>query len=111
MPVDPRFLECRFHRRLAWKEDNEGRVVVFKPRFGEGKLGRWLASALRLPDYRIRLDEMGTLVWKLCDRKATASQIAERMRRRFSGKVEPAEDRLYDFIMQLKRAGMIEIEV
>lgn len=95
-------------RRLPWKEDEKG-VVVFRPRFGERKLGRWLKEKLNLCDYRIRLDEIGTLVWKACDGETTTSQIVERMREEFGEKAEPAEDRLHDFILKMKQARLIEI--
>jgi hypothetical protein len=108
--VESRFLEWRFLRRLQWKEDETGRVLVFRPRFGEVKLGQWFRDTLKLSDYRIRLDEIGTLVWKACDGETTAAQIVERMRREFGDAVEPAEERLHNFILKMKRARLIEIE-
>ena len=107
MKVDPRFLECRLLRRLEWTEDVAGRVVVFRPRLGEGKWGRWLTAKLKVSDYRIQLDEIGTLVWKACDGQTTAGQIVQYMREEFGEKVEPAEDRLHDFALQMGRARLI----
>lgn len=109
MPVDPRFLRCRFQRKLDWSEVDEQTVIVYRPRFGESHFGRWLASTLKLSDYRIRLDSIGSLVWKRCDGATIASSIVEEMRHQFGGRVEPAEDRLYDFVIQMRKAGMIEI--
>jgi hypothetical protein len=111
MGTGPRFLEYRFQRRLQWKEVEDGRVVVLRPRFGEGKAGRWLESILGLSPYRIRLDEIGTVVWKNCDGKIPARKIAEKLRNEFGDKVEPAEDRLQDFVTQMSRARMIEVSV
>jgi hypothetical protein len=111
MSVDQRSLQYRFHRRLEWKEAEDGRVVVFRPRFGEGKVGRWLESLLGLSPYRIRLDEIGTLVWKNCDGQLSAQEIAEKLRERFGDKVEPAEDRLQQFITQLIHARMIQVDM
>lgn len=109
MPVDPRFLRCRFQKRLDWSEVDQKTIIVYRPRFGEGRFGKWLTSTLNLSDYRIRLDSIGSLVWKHCDGDNDAATIIEEMRRQFGEQVEPAEDRLYDFVMQMKKARMIEI--
>ena len=111
MAADPRFLQCSFRRRLAWKEAEDGRILVFRPRLGEGKLGKWLESLLGLAPYRIRLDEIGTLVWKNCDGNTSAQQMADQLRSKFGEKVEPAEDRLQHFITQMNRSRMIEVNI
>ncbi len=109
MNVEPQFLNSRFLRRLQWREDENGRVVVLRPRLGESKWGQWLTAKLQLSDYRIRLDEIGTLVWKACDGETTAAQIVGQMRTRFGEKVEPAEDRLRHFALKMGRARLIQI--
>lgn len=111
MPVKPWFPSCRLVRRLEWTEAEDGRILVFRPRFGESALGRKFASWLGLSDYRIRLDEIGTLVWKQCDGRRPASQIADALRKQFGERIEPAEDRLQTFVFQMSRARMIAIEV
>lgn len=110
MPADPRFLHCSFRRRLAWKEAEDGRAVVLRPRLGEGRLGKWLESLLGLTPYRIRLDEIGTLVWRNCDGKTSAREIAIQLQGKFGEKVEPAEERLQHFITQMNRSRMIEVD-
>ncbi|HLV01115.1 MAG TPA: PqqD family protein [Acidobacteriota bacterium] len=109
MPVDRRFLTCRFQRKLEWQELDQKTTIVYRPRFGKNRFGKWLAATLRLSDYRIRLDAIGTLVWKHCDGNTQAATIIESMRYRFGEQVEPAEDRLYDFVMQMRKARMIDI--
>ena len=111
MTVDPKFLRYRFRRCLEWKETDDGKTVVFRPRFGQGKVGRWLETTLGLSPYRIRLDEIGTLVWKNCDGKIAAQEIANQLREQFGDKVEPAEDRLQQFITQMIRARMIQADI
>ena len=109
MQCDPRFLHCRFDKRLKWREAEDGRVIVLRPRFGEGRLGSWLASLLGMSPYRIRLDDIGSLVWRNCDGKTPAGEIASQLREAFGEAVEPAEDRLHNFITQMSRARMIDI--
>lgn len=107
--ADMKFLDYRFRRRLEWDTAEDGRTVVLRPRFGEGRFGRWLESRLGLTPYRIRLDEIGTLVWQNCDGTVSARELAAKLRRTFGTKVEPAEDRLQHFISQMTRARMIEV--
>ena len=107
--IDPRFLRCRFQRRLKWNEEETGRVIVYRPRFGESPAARWLTGRLRLSDYRIRLDEIGSAVWKDCDGITKAREIVAHMRLRFGKRIEPAEERLYRFVGQMQRARMIEV--
>lgn len=110
MTADPKLLRCCLSRRLEWREAEDGRAVVFRPRFGEGRFARWLESLFGLSPYLIRLDDIGTTVWKHCDGKASVQEIAELLRERFGDRVEPAEDRLQDFITQMQRARMIRVK-
>ena len=104
------FLECRPVHRLAWVEEDQ-RVIVLRPRLGESRLGVKIARTLGFPDYRVRLDDIGTAVWKWCDGESTAAQIADRMREAFGARIEPAEERLQSFLLQMTRARLIEIRV
>ena len=97
-------------RCLEWGEDKEGKVVLLRPKLGSGCLGRWMSLQLQNPFYRIRLDEVGTLVWQCCDGQTKLAEIVTRMRQRFGAQVEPVEERLFQFIGQLHRAKLIEIE-
>ena len=101
------FMGDRFLRRFEWRELEDGRVVVLRPRFGEGRVARRVAELFHVSDYRIRLDEIGTTVWQLCDGTTTGREIAEELRSQFGDRVEPAEDRLQRFITQMLRARMI----
>lgn len=66
-----------------------------------------MAGWLGLGDYRIRLDELGTLVWRHCDGRHSAPEIAHLLRERFGARVEPAEGRLQRFLMQMHQAKMV----
>ncbi len=104
------FLDCRPVRRLDWHEEDH-RAIVIRPRLGESKLGKKLAHLLGFSDYRIRLDDIGTAVWKWCDGESTAAEIARKMEEQFGSRVEPSEELLQTFILQMSRARMIEIRV
>lgn len=111
MTVDAeRFWSARPRRRLAWREADDGRCIILRPRLGDTRLGHWLAARLPNPYYRIRLDEIGTFVWKACDGETSLADIAERMRRRFGPDVEPAEARLGRFVQTMLRSRLLTTE-
>ncbi len=105
--IDPRFFSARPRRALRWEEDSEGRAVLFRPKLSDGKWGRWLTRRLGIRDYRIRLDEIGTLVWKSCDGETPLRRIVAQLRQQFGPRIEPAEDRVHDFVRQLMRSRLI----
>ena len=96
-------------RRFDWSQDDDGRSVVLRPKLGEGRVGRWLAAYLGDPYYRIRLDELGTFVWKACDGQTPLTVIAERMRDEFGDRVEPTRERLGRFVQKMLQGRMIAV--
>ena len=103
------FWNSRPRRRLDWREADDGRCIVLRSRFGEGRIGRWLASKLGDSFYRIRLDEVGTFIWRACDGETPLAEIAGRLREAFGERVEPAEERLARFVQSMLRSRMIDV--
>ena len=103
------FWNARPRRRLDWRELDDGRCIVLRPRLGEGRIGRWLASKLGNPCYRIRLDDVGSFIWRACDGETPLTEIAGRLRAGFGERVEPAEERLARFIQSMLRSRMISV--
>ena len=103
------FWNARPRRRLDWHELGDGHCVVLRPRLGEGRIGRWLASKLGHSFYRIRLDDVGTFVWKAFDGETPLTELAGRLRAEFGARVEPAEERLARFVQSMLRSRMIDV--
>ena len=103
------FSTVRPRRLLEWREEN-GRCVLLRPRLGSGRLARWVAGRGGDAYYRIRLDEVGTLIWKACDGRTSLADIVMRMRDRFGDGVEPADQRLARFVRQMLTGRMIAVE-
>lgn len=103
------FWNARPRRRLDWREAEDGRCVVLRPTLGEGRAGRWLAARLGNPRYRIRLDDVGSFIWKACDGGTSLEAIAGRLRDAFGARVEPAEERLARFVQAMLRSRMVEL--
>ncbi len=100
--------DARPRRLLEWREE-DGRCVLLRPRFGTSRPGRWLAGLAGDPHYRIRLDEVGTLVWKACDGRTSLAAIARAMRAAFGDRVEPADERLARFMRRMLKGRMIAV--
>ncbi len=105
--ADHQLMTERPRRALEWREGEDGRCVLLRPKFGSGRFGRWLAARVDDPHYRIRLDDVGTFVWKACDGRTPLALIAERLREQFGSSVEPAEQRLARFVGQMRRSKLL----
>jgi len=94
--------------RLAAWEESEGRVTVTRPR----PVTRGLRGFADLFSYwmsvrRIRLDEIGSFCWKLLDGRRTVGEVAVAARERFGETVDPAEERVGQFVRVLRYQGML----
>ena len=108
MPAALDFARVEPRRLLEWREQ-DGRCVLLRPRLGSSRVGRWMAGLWDDPYYQIRLDEVGTLVWKACDGRTSLADIVGRMRDRFGDRVEPADQRLARFMRKMLKGRMIAI--
>jgi hypothetical protein len=103
------FATVQPRRLLEWREE-DGRCVLLRPRLGSSRLAHWVAGLGGDPYYRIRLDDVGTLIWKACDGQTSMADIVERMRERFGKKVEPADQRLAQFVRKMLKGRMITVD-
>ena len=99
----------RPRRLLDWREEY-GTCVLLRPRLGTSRFGRKIARFLGDPYYRIRLDDVGTLVWKECDGHTSLADIAMRMRQCFGDRVEPVDERLGQFIRKMLKGRMLTVD-
>lgn len=56
---------------------------------------------------RLRLDELGTAVWRRLDGRRTVAEVAAALREEFGAGCEPAEERLGMFLGMLRRERLI----
>jgi hypothetical protein len=97
-------------RRLAsWREDEQGRVVLERPRpattglRGVGDLILWWLSPRR-----VRLDALGSTAWRRLDGHATVAELAEALAAEH-GIADP-RGRAAHFVRLLRREGYLEID-
>lgn len=101
-------LYLRPRRTREW-EEVDGRVVVLMPKFRHPLLVRWLLPFLRSQNFRIKLDGLGSAVWKQCDGETSVASIAERVRAEFGETAEPVHDRIGTFLRKLEHGELVLI--
>ena len=102
-------LELMPAQRTPWETAENGNVVVLVPRFRNEFLVRWLMPRLRSPHMRVKLDALGSFVWKQCDGKTTVAAIAERMEAAFGGSTESVLDRIRTFLLTLEKSDLVNL--
>lgn len=91
---------------VPWREEEE-LVVLLAPRYGQNFLGRLCRRLFGDQTIRIKLDELGSHVWKLCNGQAPVNEIAESLEKAFEDKAENARERLEMFLKELYRQGWV----
>ena len=94
-------------RCAAWEEKDD-RVVIERPRpRTTGVRGLSDLISYWLSARRIRLDEIGSFVWRRLDGRTTVGSVAEAMREHFSSDETSVEERLGIYVAVLRREGML----
>ena len=102
-------LELTPSQRAPWETGENGSVVVLVPKFHHELLVKWLVPRLKYPHIRVKLDRLGSFVWKQCDGRTTVAEIAERMRTEFSESAGSAEDRIRKFLLMLEKSDLVNL--
>ena len=96
-------------RRAAWSEKDDGRVVVERPRprrtGGLGGLLARLSHRMSMP--KIRLDAVGSFVWRQLDGATTVAEVHRRVRAELGAAAEPVEERVDRFVGQLHELELV----
>ncbi|MGD1047249.1 MAG: PqqD family protein [Candidatus Krumholzibacteriaceae bacterium] len=94
--------------RTAEYEIDEARIItVLMPRFRNRLMKRLFEPRNKSPYIKIKLDDIGSEVWLLCDGKRTVGEIAELAKEKFQERLEPRYERLGRFFRQLETARFI----
>ena len=96
-------------RNADHEEDDEGRCILLRPKRLRGVLAGLLKPKLPKKYSRIRLDEIGTTVWKLVDGELTVGQIADLAHGQLCDRVEPRYERVSQFVHSLHGNGLITL--
>ena len=97
-------------RNLEWQEKGTGLVTVLRPCLGKSRISKRIATIFQFDDYRIRLDQVGSAVWKLCNGQTRVEAIKNELVASFPEEdKETLEERLTAFLHQMNRSRMVTI--
>ncbi len=102
-------LDLKPEQRATWETADNGNVVVLVPKFHNELLVKWLVPHLRYPHVRVKLDKLGSFVWKQIDGRTTVAEIVERLRSEFAGTAESAEERIRTFLLMLEKSDLVNL--
>ena len=100
-------LELRPQRKVRWEIGEDGRIVLYVPRLHHRWLRSWLEPMLARPEFRVRLDALGTSFWKNCDGATPVAEIARRMAGEFGCDTESLWERISHFVARLEREELL----
>ncbi len=100
--ISEAFLAAAPKRNREWQESGDLAVILI-PKFGNHFFGKWLITKMKSPNFRLKLDEVGSFVWKHCDGSTTVKDIGQGLAAEFGEKVDPVYDRLNLFFASLNK--------
>lgn len=85
-------------------------VTVLMPKFQNKIAIKLFEPKLKLPNIKIKLDELGSAVWLSIDGKKNVGVIAGELVSALGDKIKPVEERLPKFLTQLYEQRLITFE-
>jgi hypothetical protein len=105
----PDFYQLIPIRLFEWEVDEKTQnVIVIRPKFTSKWGKKILLPLLGKQNFRIKLDPLGSIVWKHCDGEHTIRDILELLQTNFPDE-EDLPKRLTMFIHQLVREKFIQL--
>ena len=102
-------LELTPARQFPYETGEDGLVTVLVPKFRNRFLARTVLPFLAHPNFRVKLDAVGSHIWSRCDGATPVGAIAESLRERFGDAVEPVEGRIAKFLQHLERGDLLSV--
>ena len=97
-------------RTIEWSKDEEGKVTLLKPKYKSSFSKKHILPRIKNPNFKVKLDEIGSYLWLLFDGEKKVDQIAVLFQQQFGERVEPLYDRLAKFLMNLEKNGFIKFK-
>jgi len=96
---------------LRWERNEQGLVVLSIPRRTDF-LGKILTVVFVVPKSRsVQLDEVGSLVWDLCDGTNSIREMIERLSREYKLNRKEADVSLTTYLRNLAKRGIVGFEL
>ena len=100
-------LELIPDQNILSEKTDDGLYVLLKPKYRHPWLVKYMLPRLKNPHYKIKLDDIGSYTWSLCDGRNTIKEISEKLKKEFGNKVEPLYERLGIFFQNLEKNKFI----
>ncbi len=107
---DLNLLDLKPIRNLKWETGVKSETILLVPKFKNRFLVKWLVPRLKKPNFKVKLDEVGSFVWNHCDGNITVGEMAEKMKFRFGEDFDPTFERIGRFVSQMIRDGFVIIK-
>jgi hypothetical protein len=102
-------LELTPVQRVPWETGESGTVVVLVPKFRNPMLVRWLVPRMKFPHFRVKLDAIGSFVWKMCDGTTTVAEMAGKMTTEYGDTAASAQERIRKFLLTLEKTDLVNL--
>ena len=100
-------LNLRPQRAVQWEENEDGTVILLTPKFENKLLVKYLLPRMKSKNIKIKLDDVGSWVWRHIDGERTILQIGELMEHELAERAQPVYERLGLFMNMLLRRKFI----
>ncbi len=109
-PQAVNLLELIPEKNIQAEKTENGLYVLLKPKYKHPWFVRNVLPRLKNPYYKIKLDDIGSFIWTLCDGQNSVEKIAIEMKEKFGDKVEPLYERLGTYFQNLEKNKFISFK-
>ncbi len=106
-PSPVNLLELIPEQNIKSEKSEDGFSVLLKPKYRHPLFAKHILPRLKSPNYKIKLDDIGSFTWDLCDGRNNVEDIGNKLKEKFGDKVEPLYDRLRIFFQNLEKNKFI----
>ena len=105
--LEVNLLELVPERLVDHEKGNDGLITLLAPRFKSRIMKRFVRHKPEKQFIKIKLDELGSAAWHLCDGRKNIKDIGETLKENFGETIEPCYDRLGMFFAYLEHEKYI----
>lgn len=95
-------------KHQEWENSKDGVLLIFHHNHPVQRVANWLVKKPNKSD--IKLDELGSAVWKAIDGNRNIHEIGQLVKKQFGESCEPLNERLVMYMRYLNRRGWIYFE-
>lgn len=104
-------LRCKPVTLMDWYADKEtGRVIVKRPKFISPFTRKIIGPFLKSSHFLVKLDDIGSVVWKNCDGNTSVQLIGEKVMDTFGKDLDAVWERVSKFVLQLEKEKFIKLD-